>query len=168
MAKPHLTLARLHELVIYDPETGIFLGNDGVLNKSRVGKILGAKHPCGYLQVAVGGRKYLSHRLAWFMMTNQWPKHQIDHIDGDKKNNRFANLREATQAENNQNQKHARKDNKSTGLLGVTIARDKRRKRFQAQININGVYKNLGRFATAEEAHAAYLAAKRILHPFNT
>jgi hypothetical protein len=102
----------------------------------------------------------LEGRLAWFYTTGAWPKDQIDHIDGNKSNNRFANLREATPSQNTQNQRRAMRTNK-LGILGVILARGK----FRAQIWFDGKNKFLGYFATAEAAHAAYLAAKRKFHP---
>jgi hypothetical protein len=168
MAKIKLTAERLQKLVNYDPKTGIMtwkLPRPGVISGSPIGH----KRPDGYLATKVSYQSYLVHRLVWLYVTGEWPKNQIDHRDGNRTNNRFENLRDATQSENNQNQKCARRDNVSTRLLGVTIDYKRRGKKiFVAQININDVHKNIGRFATAAEAHEAYLAAKRLLHPFNT
>jgi hypothetical protein len=92
-------------------------------------------------------------------MTGEWPKTLIDHRDGDGLNNRWLNLRCATYKINNQNQRAPRSDNKS-GFLGVCAHKN----RFYAYIKIGDKVKNLGAFLTAEEAHEAYLAAKRKHH----
>lgn len=96
-------------------------------------------------------------------MTGEWPAHQIDHEDTDKSNNRWVNLRVATNAQNKQNIRKARSDNKC-GLLGV--CRDGGR--WRAQIKVLYRNKHLGSFASPEQAHAAYLEAKARLHPFQT
>jgi hypothetical protein len=99
--------------------------------------------------------------LVWLWVNGSWPIGEIDHIDGDKLNNRIANLRDVDRATNTQNSKKARRNNKSSGLLGSY----KSGNRWQAQIRINGVCMTLGSFGTPEEAHAAYLGAKRLFHP---
>ena len=105
-------------------------------------------------------REYSAHRLAWLYVHGAWPTGQIDHINGDRGDNRISNLRDVTPALNTQNQRRAARSNKSSGLLGVTANRG----RWLAQISIGGKSRNLGRYATPEEAHAVYVAAKRVLH----
>jgi hypothetical protein len=102
------------------------------------------------------------HRLAWLYVTGAWPKKHLDHINGDRADNRFCNLREADDAANNQNRKRANKCS-LTGVLGVTYC--KQTKRYRAVIMHNRKSIHLGRFDTPEEAHAAYVGAKRVLHP---
>jgi hypothetical protein len=87
----------------------------------------------------------------------------IDHINGNPLDNRFKNLRLSNHKLNGQNQKAYRPKNKSTQLLGASW--HKRHKRFISFIKVDGKRKHLGYFDTAEEAHAAYITAKRILHP---
>ncbi len=172
MAKSNvsLTAKRLRKLVSYDPETGILRWIE-----SRGGQLAGSIVGCekdgggGYWLVRVDNKLYRAHRVIWLYVTGRWPKHGVDHIDGNRANNRFANLRDISQSGNLQNRKCAQRNNRTTKLLGVTIARDsKRTKPFMAKIAINGVTKHIGAFATPEEAHAAYVAAKRKLHPFGT
>jgi hypothetical protein len=95
------------------------------------------------------------------MVHGEWPKHYIDHINGERSDNRLCNLREATNSQNQQNKKRAMKNSKS-GVLGVFW--DKERSAFRAEIRLNGKGKFLGRFKTAEEASEVYLAYKRQLH----
>lgn len=105
----------------------------------------------------------MAHRLVWLHLYGEWPEHGIDHINGRRSDNTAANLRSVPQSENVQNQRKARRDNKSTGLLGVS--RPSGRSKYRAQIMAQGRNRYLGYFDTPEEAHAAYLAAKRQLHP---
>ena len=157
-----LTQERLKELLDYNPETGIFTRkvSSGRYNRWKVGSIVGCNHGNGYLRIVIDKKPYFAHRLAWFYMYGIWPK-LIDHKDHDCANNQIDNLRDVTKSENNQNQIKARRSNK-TGLLGVTW--DKQVNKYPAQIGLNGKTIQLGKFSTADEAHQAYLEAKRILH----
>ena len=94
-------------------------------------------------------------------ITGAWPEHDVDHINGVRNDNRWSNLREVTRTVNIQNQRIAQTRNVA-GLLGVSF--EKARNKYKAGIVAGGKYHNLGRFNTAEEAHAAYLKAKRELH----
>ena len=95
----------------------------------------------------------------------EWPKEHVDHINGDTSDNRWVNMREATNSENMQNLRGPRRDNK-TGVLGTCW--DKARSKWVAVIQVKGKQRNLGRFDSQDEAAAAYLKAKRELHPFST
>lgn len=157
-----LTAERLRELLNYDPETGVFTrrGNRAV-RRWKDGQVAGWVHKHnGYALIRIGDRDYFSHRLAWLYVTGDWPRTDIDHIDGIKTNNAFHNLREATEIVNAQNQKRAHRGTKS-GILGVYP----KGRRWMASICVDKVPKYLGTFDTADEAHATYLEAKRALHP---
>ena len=106
-----ISLQEVKAAVFYDPETGIFSWPASLKNQ-WAGQSAGTLEKKGYLQITVNGRRFKAHRLAWFYMTGQWPKHQIDHVNGAKADNRFRNLREATNAENKRNAKR-RADNTS-------------------------------------------------------
>lgn len=154
-----LTQRSLTQLLRYDPETGDFswlIDGRAMKSGARAGSMLNN----GYRRVGINGKQYKAHRLAWLYVTGEWPRGQIDHIDGNRANNKFANLREATASMNAQNLHAANKSNKSTKTLGVTKKRDK----YQAQIQHNrtGIY--LGVFQSKEDAHEAYIEAKRKIH----
>lgn len=162
-----LTAEIVREHLAYDPETGIFtrLVSSGYRGCHKAGKAVGSSNGGKYLETMLLGHRVLLHRLAYLYMTGEWPTDDVDHIDGDGRNNRWNNLREVTRKTNIQNQRKAQSSNKS-GFLGASF--DKFTGRYVARINSNGKYLNLGRFDTAEEAHAAYLEAKRRLHKGNT
>jgi hypothetical protein len=97
-----LTIDRLKELIAFDPDTGIFRWPANLRNQSA-GRQAGTIEKKGYRQIWVDGQRFKAHRLAWFYMTGAWPRRQIDHINGVKDDNRFANLREASNSQNQQN-----------------------------------------------------------------
>ncbi len=152
----------LRALLRYDPGTGAIhwrnnrKGSRGI----KAGDIAGTPHGNGYISVRVSGKAYLAHRLAWLLVHGVWPVGKLDHRDHDKCNNRMGNLREATDSLNGQNRRAANKDS-ATGLLGVTRSTQGG---FQAQIGLNRKNRFIGRFDSAEAAHAAYVAEKRRLH----
>lgn len=160
-----ITQERLKQLFSYDAETGLFTWRVDRRGHARAGSLAGSPEPTGYIKLKVDGECHRAHRLAWLCVHGEWPSGQIDHIDGDKANNRIANLREATVSENRQNLRRAHRDSAS-GVIGATF--DKRRGVWQASITLNRRCKFLGYFDSAEAAGAAYLKAKAELHPFQT
>ena len=116
----------------------------------------------GYIQIAIRRKMYQAHRLAWLYVHGEWPRHQIDHINGNPADNRICNLRDVTQFENMQNLHGPLSRNKS-GLLGVSRFLDY--DLWRSRIMVNGKQTNKY-FKTKELAHEAYLKAKAELHPF--
>ena len=165
MANANLTAQRLRELLSYNPTTGLFtrLTTSGRGPRCRAFAVLGDRANCGagYCQIMIDGKQHYAHRLAWLHIHGEWPSHHIDHIDGNQMNNRISNLRDAPRAINAQNQKTAQRSNRS-GFLGVSKHKCGR---FVAGVWVGGKSKYLGIFDTPEEAHEAYLEAKRAIHP---
>lgn len=160
MKKPNVTAERLRQELHYEPSTGQFtrvVACPGM----RAGSPAGNMRENGYVRICVDQRDYRAHRLAWLYMTGEWPEQDVDHINGNRSDNRWLNLRSATRAVNCQNRRKAHSNNKSTGILGVS----KDRGRFAANIFIDGKKLYLGRYRTADEAEAVYLQAKRKHHP---
>lgn len=155
-----LTQERLKQLLSYSPDTGMFTWNVRKGSCSAGTRAGGTPDKNNYFGIRIDGMAYYSHRLAFLYMLGEWPKNIVDHINGDMHDNRWRNLRDVLPAENQQNMKKASKAS-STGLLGAF----KCGRRFQSQIHAYGVHKHLGFFNTPEEAHAAYMEAKRRLHP---
>ena len=157
-----ITQERLKELCYYDLETGIFTWLVLRRGSAKAGDIAGSKHPDGYWQLRIDGKRYLAHRLAWLYVYGVLPKNYIDHKDHDMINNKITNLRDVTKAGNNQNQIKAMSNNQSTGLLGAHY--HKKNNKYTSCISVNYKQIHLGCFDTAEEAHSAYVNAKRIHH----
>jgi len=154
-----VTQARLHEILSYDPETGIFTWKCRV-SRTAAGSVAGTVRANGYLRIKFDRSLFYAHRLAWLYVYGTVPIGYIDHIDGNPGNNAISNLRDVSQLINAQNIRRPKSHNKSTGVLGV----NKNGSKFRAKICVNGLHKHLGCFLTPEEAHEAYLKAKRLLH----
>lgn len=160
-----LTHGRLLEVIAYEPLTGEFTWKVNAAKNVKAGRRAGCVKKTGYVLVAIDKEQFLGHRLAWFFVHGEWPKQHLDHINGDRADNRLGNLRLATVAENMQNLRGASRAS-STGLLGVS--RSQKGDGFRASIRVNGVRKHLGTFPSADLAYQAYLAAKREFHPRST
>jgi hypothetical protein len=159
MATAILTAARLRELAHYDQETGSFRWLSTGKGRNNSGAF-GGYDLSGYLTAHVDGRHYKQHRLAWLYVYGEMPSGHLDHINGDPSDNRIINLRVVSITTNNQNQRRARKHS-ATGMLGVFPYLDGR---FRAQIKVEKKAVHVGVFDTAEQAQAAYVSAKRLLH----
>lgn len=153
-----LTQERLQESLNYNPETGVFTRR--IRSRLAPGTIVGSiNRTNGYRLIRLDGVTYRAGRLAWRFVHGEWPNGIIDHINCNRDDNRIANLRIVDHAVNSQNRRNAHAGS-ATGLLGAY--RD--RKRFFSKIVTHGKAVRLGTFDTAEEAHAAYVRAKRDLH----
>jgi len=139
--------------------TGAFVWINPTSNRVKAGALAGSLTNHGYFTIRIDGTAYQAHRLAWLYMTGEWPEHEIDHIDGNRLNNSWRNLRDVPRRINAQNMRSAKKTSKS-GLLGVVPYGG----RWIARITANRKEKHLGIFDTTEAAQAAYLSAKRELH----
>ena len=132
----------------YDAETGKFWREAGCQNR------------LGYRQIWFDGKQHMEHRVAWFLFYGEWPNGQIDHINGNKSDNRISNLRLATSSENLCNRPRPR--NNRSGRKGVSWI--KRYAKWQATIRFQGRNINLGRFDCKEKAAAAYNRAALQYH----
>ena len=150
-----ITAERLHETLNYNPETGFWTWLVSTNRRIRIGDRAGHSDGDRYLYVTVDGVIYLAHRLAWLYMTGEWPVAEIDHMDLDKKNNRWCNLREATRGQNLAN-KRAESRNLS-GLKGVSIRHNMRSVKWYAQISISKKKKHIGAFDCPAAAHLSYV-----------
>lgn len=153
-----LSAERLRQVLEYDAVDGTFYR---LLYRSKpCRRPIAGTNSHGYRTIFIDGRAYPAHRLAFLWVTGRWPTHEIDHVNGIRSDNRFANLREATDAENSRNQR-VRSDN-SSGIKGVCwIAR---RHCWGAHIRVDGKLRFLGHFDEKSAAAEAYQAAAHRFH----
>jgi hypothetical protein len=154
-----ITADHIRSILDYDPATGVFIWKAHKHRHDLIGKKAGSPTNTGYWAIAINNEKRLAHRLAWLYITGKWPFGHIDHIDGDKQNNSFDNLREVTRFGNLQNMRLPTKANK-VGFLGVSAHQGK----WRVQIMTNGQRIRESGFNTPEEAHKRYLTLKRLYH----
>jgi len=151
-----LTQERLKSLLHYDPCTGVFTWLDRRSIRVAAGHIAGGIHPHGYIHIGINKRQYGAHRLAFLYMTGEMPVNQVDHINGVRDDNKWANLRHATHSINSKNRRKD-KTNKS-GVTGVHW--NKRDERWQSNIRINWELLFLGYFTDWFEAVCARKSAE--------
>lgn len=154
-----LTVERLRAVLHYDPETGAFTWLQEAVRRP-VGAPAGViTH--GYVKISIDGVKHYGHRLAWLYMTGAWPARLVDHKNGDTSDNRFTNLRSASNSENLWNRGATRAN--TSGFKGVTATKRLGRM-WRATIKNGGKQRHLGYFKTKEEAADAYAKAAAELH----
>ena len=156
-----LTQERLKELLHYDPETGVFTWKVR-RGGAALGSVAGTIKRDGYRHIGLLGRYMLAHRIVWFLMFGVLPK-QIDHINGNRDDNRASNLRECNAFQNMQNRSPVVKN--ISGARGVHPSRSLTNP-WRALIRVNRKIVHLGNFSTVEAAACAYVEAKANLHPF--
>jgi hypothetical protein len=154
-----LTAERLREVLDYERETGLFRWRIYRSRGARAGDLAGSLKRHGYVLITIDGVSYYAHRLVWFHEHGRWPSGMIDHLDGVRSNNRIGNMRDTTQYVNQQNRATETRCNGS-GFIGAF----RHGRRWMSKIMANGVLHKLGTFDTPEQAHAAYVSAKRTLH----
>jgi hypothetical protein len=137
----------LKQLFDYNSETGVFTWLKDNYSKKLIGVKSGSLHKDGYIRIIINRKSYLAHRLAWLYVYGEWPKNQIDHINGIRSDNIINNLRDVTSSENNLN----RSCHRLGKLIGCHYC--KREQKWVSQITINNKQKKLGYFNTELEAH---------------
>jgi HNH endonuclease/AP2 domain len=157
--RPRITQERLHEVLHYDPETGVFRWRQQLSSAYQINAIAGSRNH-RYRCIVIDGRSYPEHHLAWLYMMGDWGRPIIDHRDRNPMNNRWDNLRLATFSQNSANRR--RHDNNTSGFKGVVFER--KTGKWIARIWKDRRCHFLGRHATAQEAHAAYAVKARELH----
>ncbi len=154
-----ITQKYLKSVLSYDENTGLF----SKLTKSwkfNIGDTLNNPRPDGYITLGIKNNTYLAHRLAWLYVYGKFPKNNLDHINGNRADNRICNLREVTQSQNSMNR--TKQSNNTSGIKGVTW--DKQCNKWKAQIKYNGKVKNLGVFRNIEDAEAVVKEARIKFH----
>ena len=136
-----LTQEYLKNILDYNPEIGLLSWKVSRGNVKK-GSVVSYVED-GYIRIGIDGIVYQAHRIIWLWMIGEWPELHLDHINGDRSDNRLCNLREATYSQNAQNRKLA--NNNTSGYKGVS---------FKSNKWVAGI--NLGAFNTKEEAALAY------------
>ena len=152
-----LTQSLATEVWRYDPDTGFFFWRVSPRYKIAIGDRAG-NFDGKYWRLRYKKKNYKASRVAWLIMTGLWPNDQIDHVNGNKVDDRFCNLREATNAENCRNI-GVRKTNR-LGIKGVS----KNKYSYTAVTTLNGKRYHIGSFRTPEEAALYQQAAAHALH----
>lgn len=158
----------VRELLDYNHETGVFTwrarpgysGKRSAWNKKWAGKTAGSRHSDGYVVIRINKKCFYAHRLAWMFVHGDEPDRHIDHINGIAGDNRIANLRLATAAENNRNRGVSARS--TSKVKGVSWCKDGQK--WGAWTSVNGKSIPLGRFDSIEEARRAYSEAVARLH----
>ena len=151
-----LSAEEVRQRFAYDPSTGDLIHRLKSRNGRQPGDLATFVNGYGYLAVAVGCRSYRAHRIAWLIHYGCWPSGEIDHLDGDRQNNRLDNLRDVPKSINGHN-RPARRDSRS-GIKGV---RERAPGRWAAEICVAGRRMRLGSFPTKEAAADAYRQAAK-------
>ncbi len=154
-----ITQAELKELFDYNAETGVFTWKVKLRNGMNIGDVAGTKDSNGYLVVAYKRKRYYCHRLAWTYIYGDVPN-IIDHIDGDKSNNKINNLRNSTYTENARNQKISK--NNISGIKSVGWV--KSRNKWVVKLRVNGKQKFIGHFDDLELAELVAIEARIKYH----
>jgi hypothetical protein len=160
MVSEDLTSEKLRQILDYNPETGLFVWKSGV-KSNFLNKQAGCRRKIDdCIVIGIKGKSYLAHHLAWLFVYGEFPKHEIDHINQDRSDNKISNLRDVDHRTNCQNYRRATKNNKKSFLLGAAY----RNGRYYSRIRVGDSRITIGTFDTPEEAHQAYLVAKRQYH----
>jgi hypothetical protein len=141
----------LKKQLFYDDLTGFFTWLVKPNGRLKIGDIAGGLHHSGYWNLRFLNKNYSSHRLAFLYMTGSIPEY-VDHIDGNKNNNSWANLRECTHSQNHFNCKI--KSNNTSGYKGVYFRKDRNTWVASCKTEVKRFY--LGSYKTEIEASNAY------------
>lgn len=155
-----ITQDELKRLLHYDPETGVFTWLITRNNNVKAGAPAGGINTDGYLKIKLHGKTHSAHRLCWLYMTGVWPPEQVDHINNFRSDNRWVNLRLATDEQNRFNRKNM--SNSISKYKGVCW--DKDLNKWRSRIFYKGKSINLGRFPCEIEAAKAYNEASKKYH----
>jgi hypothetical protein len=154
----------VRELFDYDSTTGVLTRKPCAGTHWRPFPITHSRDPRGYLKTRIGDREYFVHRLVWLYVNGEWPKHEIDHVNRNARDNRIENLRDVPRAVNIANRRGWGKPKpervkRRSAPGSVEFVKACRTKPYRARMLVDGKRINLGYFGTSEEALAALEAA---------
>lgn len=150
----------VRSLIKYDPETGSlsWLIRRG---SAQAGKAINTMSTDGYIVVGINRKRYQAHRVAWAIHHGDWPNSDIDHINGNRADNRIVNLR---LCDDSQNQCNVSKKSGSFTSSYKGVGFHKGSKKWRARIRMRNKRVELGYFDTQEQAYAAYCEASKNYH----
>lgn len=163
-----ITQADVLKQLRYEPETGL-LYRRPIPERNRIDRMRNSRfankpatylNSTGHVQLLINGHHYLAHRVIWLLVHGEWPEGDIDHINGDRADNRLSNLRIATPAQNSTNTR--RYKNNTTGYRGVHW--NKRQRRWTVRIGVGNDKVHVGCFGCPTIAAFAYDSAARKYH----
>lgn len=154
-----ITQSELKEVLSYDEMTGQFVWIKSTSDRIKVGDEAGAIRPDGYRSIQVNGKRTMAHRWAWLYVFGNFPDCEIDHINGNRSDNRLVNLRLATSKQNKENTRL--KINNTSGHRGVSW--DASREKWLAHVVHNRKFHNIGRFDDIDDAVKAVKEARNQL-----
>jgi hypothetical protein len=158
-----LTAEYVRSILDYNPDSGVFTWKKTRANRAKKGAVAGHRNSKGYLAIRINYVSYQGYRLAWLIMTGNWPECEIDHRDMDPSNNKWENLRQASHNQNKHNR--GKNKNNTSGFKGVFW--NNQSKKWFSQIACNRKTIYLGIFDTKEKASIAYCkAAEQYHHEF--
>ena len=158
-----ITQIELFKILNYNPYTGLFIWIKSTGRRVKLYEKAGWLETQGYTCIKINRMIYKAHRLAWLYMTGEFPENEIDHINLNRNDNRFFNLRKATRSQNKMNV-YVRKDSLS-GIKGIMF--EKETQLWRARIQVRNKRLNLGRYKNINDAKKAYEeAAKKYFNEF--
>ena len=155
--KTPISQSELKSILSYDPSTGIFRWLKRISIRASVGRIAGTNNGNGYVRMSMYGVRYHAHRLAFLYMTGSLPLEDVDHVDGDRSNNRWSNLRSVSHRDNCKNQRPRAKAIQAP----IGVHWDRSRSKWMASIKSGRGSKHLGRFDDLSDAMEARRVAEQ-------
>jgi len=155
-----LTQSQLKEILDYDASTGLFVWKKRLSCRIRIGDIAKSPTDKGYIRIGINGTRYVAHRLVFLWMTGINPPEQVDHINGNRSDNRFCNLRLATNRENSYNNR--KRNSNTSGYKGVSFV--PHIKKWHAYVDNKDGRHLVGYFSELSDAAIAVKSAREKLH----
>lgn len=150
------TIERMREVLYYDPNTGLFTWKKRLGTHCAIGRVAGTVCWTGHIHIGLDGHYCNAHQMAWAYMTGEWASLEVDHRNCVKTDNRWENLRLATDQQQVANRGASKNNILGVKGVGISSRRVRKPQRYRARIRVNGRLIHLGYYSTPERASAAY------------